>query len=97
MVEKHGRAKVEAQDIPYDDKRRMFVVLTQVNALFAKLYLTMPDETYRVVIDAVPDRPGAWHELRSTALVSLRQAEFPNSKYLDPKALRCYSYDVGSA
>jgi hypothetical protein len=68
----------------------MFVILSEVNALFAKLYLTMPDETYKRVIDAVPDKVAAWRDLRSAALVALRQAQFPESAYLDTKDLRSY-------
>ena len=91
LTEKHGTKNLDTENLPYDDKRKMLELLAQVNALFAKLYLTMPDETYKTVIDAVPDRVGTWSELRAAALVSLRGAQFPDSQYLDSKSLRSFS------
>lgn len=97
LIEEHGLVKVQTGSLSYEEKRRMCDLLTQVNTIFAKLYLTMPDETYKTVIEAVPDSVGALKDLRAAALVSLRQAQFPDSMYLDTKYLRSYWYGESAA
>ena len=91
LIEKHGLKKVNSDDLSYEDKRAMLEATSKVNTVLAKLYLTMPDESYKFVFDAVPDRAGMLKELRVAALVSLRRAQFPESAYLDPNCIRGFS------
>ena len=92
LVEKHGLEKVNSDDLSYEDKRTVLEATSKVNTVLAKLYLTMPDDSYKFVFDAVPDGVGALKDFRVGALVSLRRAQFPDSKYLDPKCLRGFTF-----
>jgi hypothetical protein len=92
LVEKHGLEKVNADDVSYEDKRTVLEATSKVNTVLAKLYLTMPDDTYRFILDAVPDGIGMLKDFRVGALVSLRRAQFPDSAYLDPKFTRGFTY-----
>lgn len=96
MVEKHGLEKTNLDDISYEENRPMLEAISKVNTVLAQLYLTMPDDTLKFVIDAVPEAVGMVKDLRVGALISLRRAQFPDSAYLDPKYIRGLSRGSGS-
>ncbi len=93
LVAKHGLEKVNANAIPYEDKRAMLEATSKVNVVLAKLYLTMPDDAYKFVFDAVPNGIGRMKDFRIGALVSLRRSQFPDSTYLSKESIRGFSYD----
>jgi hypothetical protein len=92
LIHKYGLDRVNRGDVPPEEWAEFNKVIQELNAQLFKIYVTMPDDSYGRIRDAIRPSSDKMGEFRDRVLVELRRTRFKQTKYADPNALRYFHF-----
>lgn len=88
LVKKYGIDRVNRGEIPVEEWAEFNRVIQELNGQLFKIYVTMPDDNYGRIVEAMFPGVGNLRLFRDRVLVELRRTQVKKTKYTDPNTIR---------
>ena len=92
LIAKYDFERVQQGNFPTEELECYNMIIRDINSQLMKLFLIMPDESYKNVSEAIATEPTELANLRNNVLCELRRFHCPDTKIAIPNSVRFIQY-----